>query len=592
MNTHVPVSISVASNLDGFRDAVFICEDDPQILADKFVEHLSAINHKASQLARHCWGDMLEQLKRKINDVSTDTETKTQYQSVLAQFEKYCDQIVVLGFNSQRYNLNLLKPYLFKCLGFGMVDEDDDDDAFDDIDDDIDAGDDDDGNVGNTGKGMCVIKKNSGYMAILTPEFRIMDISNFLGPGTALVDFYKSFNVDSGKLFFPYEKMSSYQVLMELCDFPSYDDFYSSLRLCNVLETSGKQSGKQNYEYMKKLWDEHNMTRLYDLLKLYNNADVVPFIQATENMSKFYYERDIDLFKHNFSVPGVARVMLLKSALDFGSSIPLIRDIDADLFHTMKDNITGGPSIIYHRYAEVDKTFIRGNPSYPVKSIRGDDANALYPSAYLKDYPCENYVRRHAPHFTVSGTTRHHEQMFHWMNFLSMNTGCNIQHKRNSGAEVKIGKYFVDGFCALHRRAYEFQGCFWHENDCKICKKADTITRRKRKQYTTEHNAYIQQQGYTITIITDHEFENNCKTDPELNEFVRTRTPPFFRDNSPYKRFSEQDIINAVRSDYLYCFVETDIAVPDHLYDKFSELSPLFCTCLSLMRNGVIWCKL
>ena len=96
---------------------------------------------------------------------------------------------------------------------------------------------------------------------------------------------------------------------MEPCDFPSYDDFYSSLRSCNVLETLGEQSGKENYEYMKMLWDEHNMTCLYDLLKMYNNADVLPFIQATENMSKYYYERDIDLFKHNFSVPGVARVM-------------------------------------------------------------------------------------------------------------------------------------------------------------------------------------------------------------------------------------------------------------------------------------------
>ena len=147
--------------------------------------------------------------------------------------------------------------------------------------------------------------------------------------------------------------MSSYQVLMEPCDFPSYDDYYLSLRSCNVLETLGKQSGKENYDYMKKLWDEHNMTCLYDLLNMYNNADVLPFIQATENMPKYYYERDIDLFKHNFSVPGVARVMLLKSALDFWTSIPLIGEIDSDLYHTMKDNITGGPSVIYHRYTDV-----------------------------------------------------------------------------------------------------------------------------------------------------------------------------------------------------------------------------------------------
>ena len=43
MNTHVPISISVASNVDSFRDAVLISEDHPQISADKFVERLSRL---------------------------------------------------------------------------------------------------------------------------------------------------------------------------------------------------------------------------------------------------------------------------------------------------------------------------------------------------------------------------------------------------------------------------------------------------------------------------------------------------------------------------------------------------------------------
>ena len=46
-------------------------------------------------------------------------ELKTQYQSLLNLFENYCDQIVILGFDSQKYDVNLLKPYLLKCLGFG-----------------------------------------------------------------------------------------------------------------------------------------------------------------------------------------------------------------------------------------------------------------------------------------------------------------------------------------------------------------------------------------------------------------------------------------------------------------------------------------
>ena len=54
------------------------------------------------------------------------------------------------------------------------------------------------------------------------------------------------------------------------------------------------------------------------------------------------------------------------------------------------------------------------------------------------------------------------------MHFLSMKTGCNIQHKRSSGTEVKIGKYFVEGLCASQCEVFEFQVCYWHKNDYKV----------------------------------------------------------------------------------------------------------------------------
>ena len=204
---------------------------------------------------------------------------------------------------------------------------------------------------------------------------------------------------------------------MEPCEFPDYDEFYSKLRSFNVLESDDKaltpqqrhDPGQQNYNMMKKLWDDHHMSCLCDLLEVYNNADLSPRIQAIEKLAEFYYDRDIDLFKQTFSVPGISRIMLLKSALDYGASIPLIREIDADLYHTMRDNITGGPSVIYHRYAKVEKTFVRGDKLQPCNLIRGEDSNSLYPAVYLHEFPTENYIRRHAPHFAVSVSTLSHE---------------------------------------------------------------------------------------------------------------------------------------------------------------------------------------
>ena len=580
-NAHIPVSVSIASNIDGHRDPVFICEKDPDDLTSEFLRHLHAIKTKAKELNFQHWSDVLDQLKKKIKDNEGDIEVQAGYRTLLDEVERYCSQLVVLGYNSQNYDINLLKPYLFKRLDLDEGDDSDDDHGADD-----DADDDN-----HKEKNVFVIKKNSGYMSIITHDFRFLDVSNFLAPGTSLANFYRAFNAENRKLFFPYEKITSYDVLIQPCEFPMYDDFYSKLRSCNVLErhddpevdgkltpSERKDLGQDNYTSMKQLWSDENMTCLRDLLCVYNNADVVPFIQATETMSKFYFEQDIDLFMHTFSVPGAARIMLLKSALESGASIPLINEIDADLYHTMKANITGGPAIVYHRYAEVGKTYIRDNPEYPVKLIRGDDCNALYPTTYLKEYPCEMYIRRHAPHFTATGTSWRHEHMFLWMNFVAMKTGCKIQHKRNTGSEVKIGKYFVDGFCAVHKEVFEYDGCYWHQNDCAKCKKADTAARRERKKYTVERSAYIQQQGYTLIKITDHEFEDQCKKDAELKRYIDTRMPPFFRDNSCFKRFTESAIIEAIQNEKLYGFAEVDIDIPDHLYQMFHEMPPLFCT--------------
>ena len=62
--------------------------------------------------------------------------------------------------------------------------------------------------------------------------------------------------------------------------------------------------------------------------------------------------------------------------------------------HFYRDNIVGCPSIIFHRYHEKDKTFIRNIPSKPIKSIQGYDANALYLSAIMKDMPTEQPIIR------------------------------------------------------------------------------------------------------------------------------------------------------------------------------------------------------
>ena len=106
------------------------------------------------------------------------------------------------------------------------------------------------------------------------------------------------------------------------------------------------------------MWEENNMQTFKDFLVWYNNLDVVPFIEAVEKMSLFLRERTIDMFKDGISVPGLT-LKYLFSYLSPQTYFSLFDQANSDLYHLIKDNNTGGPSIIFHRYHEAGKTKIR-----------------------------------------------------------------------------------------------------------------------------------------------------------------------------------------------------------------------------------------
>ena len=79
-----------------------------------------------------------------------------------------------------------------------------------------------------------------------------------------------------------------------------------------------------------------------------------------------------------------------------------------DIYHLFKGNIVGGPSIIFNRYHESNKTFIRNNPNKPCQKIIGYYANALYLWAIGHDFPAgyplilrqENFFVHEFPQFS------------------------------------------------------------------------------------------------------------------------------------------------------------------------------------------------
>lgn len=68
-----------------------------------------------------------------------------------------------------------------------------------------------------------------------------------------------------------------------------------------------------------------------------------------------------------------------------------------DLYDLYKNSIVGGPSLVFHRYHEKDRTFIRPaeyTDPKPCKLIYGVDANALYLWSIMQKMPTGHFVRR------------------------------------------------------------------------------------------------------------------------------------------------------------------------------------------------------
>ena len=469
----------------------------------------------------------------------------------------------MLGFNSAKYDLNLLKSYLIPWLR-ADVDPDKEGEK-----EDIDIN---------------VIKKGSMYTQIGARRFKFLNICNYLAGGFSHSAFLEAYKIPESKSYITYEWFDHPSKLDYPC-LPPYESFYSELKQRNVLvmrdkydddddenDVIDKELGADRYHQLQDIWQEQHMTRFHDFLQYYKNLDVGPFVKAFEKMQKFYFNQNINLFKVVVSVPGIARRWLFQTAHDAKTSFALIDPRDDDFYYTIKQNIVGGPSIIFTRDAEVGPTYIRDDLNRPCANIIGYNANALYLDCIDKAMPCGGYVQRAAPDFKPDSRLSC-EDMFNWMDYVMETEGVRILHARNHISEVRIGPYLVDGYDPNTQTVYEFNGCYLH--GCSDCKKDQDDFGKERKMHMETKEKYIRAKGYHMRIIWEHEFKSQQKLDLKLKQFIRPRQPPFYHKHCWMAK--ESTILNAVLNDNFFGLLEVDIHVPDHLHSYFEEMPPLFC---------------
>ena len=408
-------------------------------------------------------------------------------------------------------------------------------------------------------------------MCLKTKCLKLLDISNYVAPGFSYDQFLKAYECEQTKGFFPYEWVDGLDKL-EKTSLPPHEAFFSSLKNQNITN--------EEYQYCQQVWEENEMSTFKDFLVWYNNLDVVPFLEAVEKMSAFWQERKIDMFKDGVSVPGLT-LKYLFSYLSPQTYFSLCDKANSDLYHLIRDNNTGGPSIIFHRYHEASKTKIReaekGQTAKLCEKIVGYDANALYLWALMQNMPTGSYTRRMAENeFKPKGSIR---MAIEWLEWVAHKEGIYIRHQLNN-TEKRIGgrKLPVDGFHVQTQTVYQFHGCYWHGHDCSLNRGKEFNDKRKKPmaellEETRANTEYIKSKGCRVVEMWECEWRDMKKTNHELQRFIATEVRRLL---DQVKVMSPERILSEVRNERLFGCVEVDIRVPDHLKEKFSEMCPIF----------------
>ena len=340
-NNHTPISVSIGDTLHS--TPTHIVSKDQQDLIAKFV---SEIERRAQSL----------RVEVRAKYIPKDFEMLPK--KVRRAIDEWTDQVPVVGFNSGKYDLNLIKQHFV-------------------------------GELADTCKTVQVGKKAHQTMFLITTKLRFLDVINYLGPGTSYDKWVKAYGCKHTKSWFPYEWFDSPEKLAYK-GLPDYLDWYSKLKNKYLLKLS-------DWKNCKRIFREKGMQTFGDWLERYNNLDVEPFLEALNKMKSFYSDRGIDILKDAVSLPGVSLQYLMRGTLS-AKNPPELYSPSKEAYEMLKASVVGGPSIVFTRLHEAGKTKIRSHQytkPKPCKKVLGYDANCLYLSTMAAEMPCGKETIHH-----------------------------------------------------------------------------------------------------------------------------------------------------------------------------------------------------
>jgi hypothetical protein len=309
-NRHQAVSVSVCDSLTN-QVRCFVNETPKALLEEMFsyIHEVSAkiraynyskfkklatrIKFKLSNLLKAnptiMDGITIANMKKKMLEnpkLKAFINEKVKYEKDIDLLEELCAQAPLIGFNSGRYDLNLVKNDLFAVLGADNIK---------------------------------MVIKNPSYMCISTNDLKILDISNYLPPATTYDKYLKTYLggcqcadkikclCGLGKGLFCYEYITSFDKLNETA-LPPKHAFDSKLK--------GATISDDDYKRLEFVWSHYEMKTVKDLLIWYNNLDVEPFVDAVKKQREFYKTFNSDMLTDGVSLPSLAEKVMYQTCYD------------------------------------------------------------------------------------------------------------------------------------------------------------------------------------------------------------------------------------------------------------------------------------
>ena len=625
---HVPVSCSIASNVPGHTSPVCVIDESPDELIRKLFDVLDEIRTHSLPLIHAKWGTYVDKLKSQISDREYNIRAQLSeeawkeiggddgklekiykadkiykdLQILETEFLRYINQTIVIGFNNSRYDQQLIKRPLVKflieneriesthrcarCHETPKWKHDCPLSKFYKAPAERECYTQSDYFHPEMGK-VGVIKRGNAYVSMTNNFYHFLDISQFLPPATSYDKFLTAYGIENGKQYFCYEWLDSFEKLNEqLPPYPS-DAWFSTLKDKDILADEYEQylangekgkrplTGEEKYRKIQELWQEQGWSSMKDLLIYYNNADVGPFVNAAAIMMGEYFAQGIDVFKIAVSIPGISKYKMMQYAKKNETIFPMFPEKDKDLYFMFKSQLCAGASLIITRFAEKNVTPIRPHSDKMVQSCIGLDANALYCAQLGLEMPSFAYVRRRSENHFKPEFNQNYYMAQVWLKSLSESTGLNFRSLRSMGREVRVGKYFLDGYAVTKENekvAAEFNGCYYHQHiNCELHTNCVSIDKYIK---TLEKAEFLQRHGFRVITMWECEFRRMMSKDVKLQLELSKYKPKFYKANP--KCVTQEQILHAIANGDIFGYALVDIHVPRPLRHFFDAFPPIF----------------